>query len=155
MDASKISPSQRKLQPDLSVRWRGALIISIPIICLFASILAIAVLRSKTIESRNQERHSRQTLIETERLLRMLVDAETGVRGYALTRRPEFIEPYSQAKSLLPKSLDSVSARVQANPAQRQQFQKILTLAQQQITLLEQILKRSEVAGATTRERPH
>jgi PAS domain S-box-containing protein len=154
MDASKISPSHRKLQPDLSVRWRGALIISIPIICLFASILAIAVLRSKTIESRNQERHSRQTLIETERLLRMLVDAETGVRGYALTRRPEFIEPYSQAKSLLPKSLDSVSTRVQANPAQRQQFQKILTLAQQQITLLEQILKRSEVAGATTRRTP-
>src|ERR687886_2528919 len=99
MDASRISPVQRKLQPDISVRWRGALIISIPAICLFASIFAIAGLRSKSLTAIDQKEQSRQTIIETNRLLRALLNAETGVRGYVITRRPEFLEPYSEART--------------------------------------------------------
>ncbi len=150
MDASRISPVRRKLQPDLSVRWRGALIISIPAICLFASIFAIAGLRSKSQGALQQEQDSQQIILETDRLMRALVDAETGVQGYAITRRPEFLEPYLKAHTALPGKLDSLSAKVQANSAQSQQFQIILTQAQQQLALLEQLRFWSEARGATT-----
>jgi PAS domain S-box-containing protein len=150
MDASKISLIGRNLRPDLSVRWRGALIISIPAICLFASIFAIAGLRSKALIARQQEQDSQQTILETERLLRALVDAETGVRGYVITKRPEFLAIYSEAKTRIPELLDSLSAKVQANPSDRQQFQEIPTLVQQRIAILEQIRKTSEAQEATT-----
>jgi PAS domain S-box-containing protein len=150
MHASKILPDRRKLRPELSVRWRGALMISIPVTCLFASIFAIAGLRSKTLATLEQEQQSQQTLLKTNRLLMALVNAETGVRGYLITRRPEFLEPYSQGKTILPELLDSVHTKVLSNPAQQQQFQEIPSLAQQQIRLLEQILKTSDAEEATT-----
>ncbi len=150
MHASKILPDRRKLRPELSVRWRGALMISIPVTCLFASIFAIAGLRSKTLATLEQEQQSQQTILKTNRLLMALVNAETGVRGYLITRRPEFLEPYSQGKTILPELLDSVHTKVLSNPAQQQQFQEIPSLAQQQIRLLEQILKTSDAEEATT-----
>ena len=150
MDASKISSVRRKLRSDLSVRWRGALIISIPVVCLFASIFTIAGLRAKTLATLNQQEQSRHTIMESNRLLTALINAETSVRGYVITKRPEFLEPYSDARSHLPDSLKLLSTKVQANPVQRQQFQTIPTLVQQQITLLEQILKMTQERGATT-----
>lgn len=150
MVASKISLAQRNFLPNLSVCWRGALIISLPVICLFASIFTIALLRSKTLVASKQEQQSQKTITEINRLLRTIVDAETGVRGYLITGRPEFLEAYSQAKTkLLPESIESLQARTQANPAQYQQFQKIPALAQQQISLLEQILKTDETKRPT------
>ncbi|NET55619.1 MAG: PAS domain S-box protein [Symploca sp. SIO2E6] len=109
-----------------------------------ASILAIAGLRSQTREPRVEAQQSRQTMIEANRLMTGLLNAETGVRGYLITRREEFLEPYSQAKQLLPESLDVLSAQVQTNSAQHQQLQEISTLAQEQLKLLEHILQASE-----------
>lgn len=149
MDASKISLTRRKLRTELSVTQRGALIISIPAICLFASIFVIAGLRSLVVAAQKQEQQSQQTITQTNRLFRALVDAETGVRGYVITRRSEFLEPYLEAKTFIPESLNSLSARVRANASQRQQFQKILTLAGQQFELLEQTLKASDLQGST------
>jgi PAS domain S-box-containing protein len=150
VDVSKVSPFRRKLRPDFSVRWRGALIISIPVVCLFASIFAIAALRSKSLAAQQQKEQSRVTILETNRLLRALLNAETGVRGYALTRRPKFLEPYAEAKKGLPEAIESLSSKVEANPVRRQQFQKILRLAQQQMRLLEQIIKPSDASATTT-----
>ncbi len=145
-----ISLSQRKLRPDLSVTYRGALIISIPAICLFASIFVIAGLRSQVVATRKQQQQSQQTLTQINYLLRTLANAESAVRGYVLTRRPELLEPYLIAKKQLPSSLESLKANVFFQPAQRQQFQKIPLLAQQQVLLLEEILKTSNIQGPTT-----
>lgn len=150
MDAWNISLTRRKLRPDLSVAYRGALIISIPAICLFASIFVIAGLRSQVVTARKQEQKSQQTLTQINRLLRALANAENGVRGYALTRRPELLEPYLMAKKQLPEAIESLKANVFFQPSQRQQFQKIPLLAQQQVLLLEEILRTSNLQGPTT-----
>ncbi|HEY9670872.1 MAG TPA: PAS domain S-box protein [Waterburya sp.] len=151
MNSSHLSLRRRQIDPDSSARRRGALIISIPVICLFASLLALALLRSKSIELREQEKLSQRTITQTYGLLKALVEAETGVRGYLLTRRPEFLEPYLQAKtSLLPKSIESLRARVLSQPARRQQFQKIQVLVQQQITLWDQISRGGRTASLLT-----
>jgi len=140
MDASNILLPRHKLRPDFSVYWRGALIISIPVICLLASIAAIAFLRFQSQAVSDRKEQNWQTILETERVLKGLLNAETGVRGYVITRRPAFLEPYSEARTTLPKALNSLSATVQVNPVQRQKFQKIQVLAQQQMALLEQII---------------
>ena len=150
MDAKrKISLDRRRLPSDLSVRWRGTLIISIPVICLFASILAIALLRSQALEVRAQQQQSQKIMMETNCLLRALVDAETGVRGYVITKHPEFLEDYSEAKDVLPVSLDSLRTKIQNLPERRQQFAQISELAQEQIVLLEQIIKTSNLQSWT------
>lgn len=150
MDISKLSSAWRQFQPEPSVRWRGALIISIPALCLFTAIFAIAILRAKAITLKQQEQQSQQTLITAERLMRTLVDAETGVRGYLITRRPEFLEPYVKAKMTLPQVVDSLKANRQIYRASSQQFDEIPALVQQEFMLLEQILKAADAGAATT-----
>ncbi|NEP12318.1 MAG: PAS domain S-box protein [Symploca sp. SIO2C1] len=149
MDSSQTSLTWFRQPTALSVRWRGTLIISIPVICLLALILAIAGLRSQTRERRVEAQQSRQTIIEANRLMKGLLNAETSVRGYLITRREEFLEPYLQAKELLPKSLNSLSVQVQANSLQHQQLREISTLAQEQIKLLEEILQASKATPST------
>jgi PAS domain S-box-containing protein len=150
MATSTIQQKEGRRVPELLLRFRGALIISIPAVCLFASILAIAALRSKSIQARKQEQLSQQTLMESNGLLTTLVNAENGVRGYALTRRPEFLEPYKQAKTLLPKSISILRAKLPQNSLSAQEFKDIPTLTQQNIVLLEQIIQTVDSTKATT-----
>ncbi|HEY9602760.1 MAG TPA: PAS domain S-box protein, partial [Allocoleopsis sp.] len=154
MNAAKLSLTRSHLPSEQRLRWRGVSIIAIPAVCLFTSIFTIAALRSITIAATEQEKQSLRTILDSDRLLRVLVDGETGVRGYLITQRSEFLEPYLQAKIQLPALLHGLSARLPDSSTQYQQFQPIPTLAQQQMVLLEQILKTSQSAGATARSSP-
>jgi PAS domain S-box-containing protein len=143
---------QRRLDPSLP--WRSALVISIPAICLFVSILAIALLHSKTLAIRQQERQSQQTTLEMERCLKALMEAETSVRGYAIAKRPEFLKPYLQAKTILPQCLDSLNASLYVHPSRRDQFASILSLVRRQVQLLEQTLQASNLQNTTPEASP-
>lgn len=110
---------------DRPIRHRGTVIVAIPVICLFASLTTIAGLRNRTIQARRQLDSNNEILQETNRLLKTVVDAETGVRGYGLTKRREFLVPYSQAKKTLPSLLAKLQVLTQKNPLQSQRFAEI------------------------------
>lgn len=138
------SPSRRKLQLDFSVRWQGTLIILIPVFCLFASVLAITALRVKTIEAIKQEERSQQIILETQHLSLVLSNAQMSIRGYAIAKRQNFLQPYFQFKNTLPVLLQSLKQRVSADSLQSQQLQKIIIKSQQQIKVLAQLKTTSE-----------
>ncbi|MGE5658880.1 MAG: PAS domain S-box protein, partial [Actinomycetota bacterium] len=132
---------------DRPVRQRGTLILAIPLACLFASVITIAGLRSKTIEVREQLDKHKQVIQQTNHLLKTLVDAETGVRGYGLTNHLEFLQPYLTAKASLPDTLKQLKEQVKNNPLQLQRLLKIQRNTQQQIRFLENTLKTIELLG--------
>jgi len=109
----------------LSAQQQGTLILSIPIVCLLTSLGAFAWLKASLVEDEFWVQHTQQVRLETKRLQAALLDAETGVRGYGLTRRPEFLEPYQQSRQQIPQSLNTLEELVSDNPAQTQQLQKI------------------------------
>ncbi len=108
-----------------SVQQRGTLILSIPIVCLLTSLAAFAWLKASLVEDEFWVQHTQQVRLETKRLQAALLDAETGVRGYGLTRRPSFLEPYQQAQQQIPLSLNTLESLVSDNPAQTRQLQSI------------------------------
>lgn len=71
-------------------------------------------------------------------MLAQNLNAETGVRGYAITRNPEFLEPFSQALVSLEPVLDRLT-KLQ-HPAQKQQAQEVKRLSRQNIVNLRQIV---------------
>ncbi|MBD2042775.1 PAS domain S-box protein [Microcoleus sp. FACHB-672] len=139
---------------NLEVRRQGALIIAIPVTCLVTSLIAIACLRDIVSNGRKQEDHSRQVVIEVNRALTNIVSAETGIRAYALTKRPEFLEPYQAAKSNLPESLKKLRSLVQNNPSQAQQIKQIQQSAQERMSSFEQTLILINRLGKTTSTSP-
>ncbi len=72
--------------------------------------------------------HSQQVLLETERLKSLLVDAETGQRGYLYTGDVHYLEPYNRASQQIDSQLDRVAALTTNIALQRNQLQQLRDL---------------------------
>lgn len=128
----------RRSLKSLTVRQRCGLIISIPITCLLSSLGAFAWLAANLVEAEDWVRHTQHVRLDTKRLLGALVDAETAVRGYGLTRREEFLDPYDEALQLIPVMLDDLEQLVDDNPEQTQRLQEIRSLVDETLFALHQ-----------------
>jgi len=128
----------RQFLQSLTVQQRGSLILAIPIVCLFTSLGAFAWLKASLTEDEFWVQHTQRVRLETEELQAYLVDAETGVRGYGLTQRPEFLEPYRRAQDAIPQSLDQLQRLVSDNPSQTEQLQQVRRRVEETLQILYQ-----------------
>ena len=134
---------------DRPIRQRGTVIVSIPVICLFASLIAIAGLRDYSLQIRKRADTNKAILQETNRLITMVVDAETSIRGYGLTQRREFLSPYLEAKKSLPPLLAKLKVLVQESKLQPQRFEEIKKSTEQQINFLQNTLNKLDSSGTS------
>ena len=123
---------------NLPIRVRGTVILGIPVVCLLTVISAFAWLKASLVEDETWVQHTQTVRLETKRLLKALVDAETGVRGFGLTRRDEFLQPYNKAQIVIPLSLQRLETLVQDNPQQLKQLDQIERLVNRNLALFEQ-----------------
>jgi signal transduction histidine kinase len=121
----------------LPIRVRGTVILAIPVICFSVTVSTFAWLKASLIEDETWVQHTLNVRLETKRLLNALIDAETGVRGYGLTQRDRFLEPYERAKAVIPISLNRLENLVQDNPQQTQKIQTLRQLVNENLTILE------------------
>ncbi|ACK73537.1 multi-sensor signal transduction histidine kinase [Gloeothece citriformis PCC 7424] len=121
----------------LTPSHRGSLIISIPVICLFTSLGTFAWLKNSLIEDETWVQHTQKVRLETKQLLTALVNAETGVRGYGMTGRSDFLDPYHTALKIIPQSLNELEILIKDNPQQTQQLQKIRQLVTQNLETMD------------------
>lgn len=71
--------------------------------------------------------HSDEVIAGGNRLIKLMVDEETGVRGYLITQNTAFLEPYSLAERELPEEFDRLYAMVRDNPEQSARLQRLRT----------------------------
>jgi CHASE3 domain sensor protein len=64
-------------------------------------------------------RHALEVEAQLNRVQATATDAETGQRGYLLTGRPSYLEPYEAARGKLPAEIDELASETVDNPAQR------------------------------------
>src|SRR6476646_8451036 len=63
--------------------------------------------------------HTHEVLDLTSDVLRTLVDAETGQRGFLITGKENFLEPYQQALARLDPQVRALKDKTQDNPRQQ------------------------------------
>jgi PAS domain S-box-containing protein len=73
-------------------------------------------------------RHVQQALFETERLENLMVDAETGQRGYLYTGGERYLEPYNRALREIDAQLDRVATLTTNIALQRSRVQQLRDL---------------------------
>lgn len=89
---------------------------------------AFAVLLSAVSELRTLERRARESeevLVVANRLERLVVDLETGQRGFVITGQDRFLEPWREAQVALPAQGSNLEQLVADNPEQRARAQRI------------------------------
>lgn len=97
----------------LPVAYRGAAIAAIPATCL-AIALGSWVWSMNTLGGiRRQIEATRDVITATDNVLIDLLNAETGVRGYGITRNTSYLAPYERAKASLDESLNRLEASYQ------------------------------------------
>jgi methyl-accepting chemotaxis protein len=74
-----------------------------------------------------------------------LVDAETGQRGFLLTNRQDYLEPYEDGRKNLREHMEDLK-KVIIDPNQRVRAEKVEQKAQERITVLEEIINLKKAA---------
>jgi CheY-like chemotaxis protein/CHASE3 domain sensor protein len=93
-------------------------------------------------------------VIDTLQNLRaLLVDAETGQRGYLITGDERYLEPFETARITLPGVLARARQLLSVDSAQLARFDSVADIATERVALLEQIIalrRAGDADGATT-----
>jgi len=69
----------------------------------------------------------------------LMVNAETGMRGYLLTKRNEFLQPYATASQELPSAMSDLRALAEAEPDHDPRINKLHLLNQIQLLIYRQM----------------
>jgi signal transduction histidine kinase len=83
--------------------------------------LAITGLRHRSLEAR----HSQQVIATANELQTLVIDLETGVRGFAITGDRTYLRPWTRAQQRYPAAIRNLLALTQDNPMQHQRALKI------------------------------
>ncbi len=82
--------------------------------------------------------HTHHVLDLTSEVMRVVVDAETGQRGFALSGDDEFLQPYKDAVARSNSLLASLRSETQDNPHQRQQIDQLARMIEARLARLQQ-----------------
>ena len=82
---------------DRSIRVKGMIVVTVPLLALILIVLASLVLQSNERQERQVARAASDLSTSADQVLADAVNAETGVRGYVATRNPVFLDPYNLA----------------------------------------------------------
>ncbi len=74
-------------------------------------------------------------------LLRKMVDAETGQRGYLLTQRPAYLKPYSEALNGIRESLEWLEKYYADDPTHAQSLQQMRKLVDGKMSELKETMR--------------
>lgn len=70
--------------------------------------------------------HTDQVISQANSVQKLLLDRETGLRGYLLTGQPNFLMPYEQANQTLSSSFDRLRTLVSDNPVQTERVDRLI-----------------------------
>jgi CHASE3 domain sensor protein len=112
-------------------RRRLGIAVAVPVIALIALALVFLALLGYLQATMRWVSHSDEVLAQANRLERLLVDRESGMRGYLVTGSPSFLEPYQQAQRALGPLFDDLDRLVADYPAQTQRLVDLRRMADQ------------------------
>jgi signal transduction histidine kinase/CheY-like chemotaxis protein/CHASE3 domain sensor protein len=118
-----------------------------------ATVLVIAFFGYRSLDSEAQSAalttHTLAVLQRVDGLLSSLKDAETGQRGFLLTDRESYLEPYSNARAGIPGELEELRRLTAANARQQELLSQVERFAQAKLDELQQTIDLKRQGNAT------
>ena len=114
--------------------------------------IAYAILERNTIAAQKYVARSDKVLATSQSALISLLNAETGVRGYFISNRKIFLQPYDLALLNLEANLNNLEYLVQDKPQQLQRSILMTEIAQSRMSQLKATIKQIETNNVPTPE---
>ena len=133
---------------DLSLRAKGFVVLSAPLVAMVISTVLFFIAKEKNDDAKRLVSHSLEVKEQAQEVLTLLVDSETGMRGYLLTGDAQFLNPHESAIAQLPEASEQLRRLVADNPAQLARLEKtVLPVARQRLDLEAETLNLYRHAG--------
>jgi diguanylate cyclase (GGDEF)-like protein/PAS domain S-box-containing protein len=110
------------------------------LLLLVANTLILSHQVSVQIANQAKVTHARQVIFALERTQSLLVNAETGQRGYLYTRDPKYLDTYELAIAQFDAHIDDLSQLTANEPPQQTQIPELRSLAKTKLAELAQSL---------------
>jgi CHASE3 domain sensor protein len=128
-----------KLWDKIPLRWQGFLTTALPFAAVFISAI-IAFYGNYQRENIEADVQRKFKMVNTmSDVLTLMVNAETGMRGYILTKRESFLEPYNLAKQKLPETVSEIRSLAEAEPGEKPRLEKLERINRLQTLIDKQI----------------
>jgi PAS domain S-box-containing protein len=109
----------------MSLSYRGAAIVTIPALCLLATLGTWLWSRAEAVAIRTKIDSSQERIANTKELLVVMLNAETGVRGYLVSGDSDFLEPNKISQKTLPIALSNLKQSIRSEPRKLAQLELI------------------------------
>lgn len=116
----------------LPLRWKGIITTVLPITAIIVSSI-FAFFGNQSRQRIEADIQRKFQLVSTfNEVLTLMVNAETGMRGYQLTKRTEFLQPYEIAQKNLPEKMTTLQSLIEAEPGEKPRIEKLALLTEAQ-----------------------
>ncbi|WP_019875802.1 ATP-binding protein [Sporichthya polymorpha] len=111
-----------------SLRTKGVLVLALPLLAFVGAAVVFLSVLSQTERSQDRVDETRQAQDELAQAYRLVIDGETGIRGYLATGDRQYLAPTRTAQERLPQVLDNLTALVGDTPEQAARLARIRVL---------------------------
>jgi two-component system CheB/CheR fusion protein len=115
---------------------------------LFVAVICLVTFQN-FVKSQELLNHTNEVINTLERAASVIKDAETGQRGYLLTRDKRFLEPYTGSREKAEQLIRHAQLLTADNPLQQRNMGLIATVLSRRLNLLETLLKKSQDEAVT------
>ena len=134
----------------LALRVKTLLVVGIPVGVLVLAVPLLYITQRESVRVGEAVERTYRVREDLSAVLQHLVDAETGIRGYLLTRDKEFLTPFRGSLFDLPVSLRTLGEDLSDTEISQQRFSQLETLVQERIDILQRTLAFAERSPAGT-----
>ncbi|MGJ1446616.1 response regulator [Sphingobacterium spiritivorum] len=122
----------------------------VSLVILLASSTASYLSIKEQLNNRKKVDHTRQVISGVNKILVDLQNAETGQRGFQLTGKESFLEPYIKSTESLPEALKTVRELTLDNPIQTRRSDSLESLVNSRISILKNLVDIKRKGGDIT-----
>lgn len=112
-------------QINLKLRTKLLSGFGIPIAALIIIASVVFTSLNSMVESNGWVNHTHEVITSGETIMSSMVDMETGMRGFLVAGKDEFLEPYEGGQKIFAKTISALKQTVDDNPTQVARLEKI------------------------------
>jgi PAS domain S-box-containing protein len=127
---------------DLSLRAKGVVVVAMPVVAMVVAVGAFSLSAQQARRVEQQAANAIRERFVAHSLLIAMLDAETAVRGYLLTGREAFLDPYAEAVSATSLKLGRLKRILADEPKQEDSLRRIERLGDESLAILLELRSR-------------
>ncbi len=130
------------------LRTKGLAVVAVPLAALALTGGVFAGFQRQDQQATQLVNHSQAVRTAIQAVTVDLVNAETGVRGYLLTRQDSFLQPFLEAQASTNADISQLTSLVKEDPSEEARAQRVKSLAAVRLTHLQALLAATSVPAS-------